>query len=69
MLWDAAKRRSRFYKWSGASVASSVWSREEVEAAVADYRRMLIQELSGQKYSKTEHRRALQKLRIGDGGS
>ncbi|MDA3913861.1 DUF3883 domain-containing protein [Oleiagrimonas sp.] len=41
---------------------SQVWSREEVEAAVADYRRMLIQELSGQKYSKTEHRRALQKL-------
>ncbi len=38
------------------------WTREEVEAAVADYRRMLIQELSGQKYSKTEHRRALQKL-------
>ena len=30
--------------------------------AVADYRRMLIQELSGQQYNKTEHRRALQKL-------
>lgn len=41
---------------------SQVWSREEVEAAVADYRRMLIQELSGQQYNKTAYRRALQKL-------
>lgn len=38
------------------------WSREEVEAAVADYFDMLAKELSGIPYSKTEHRRNLQKL-------
>ena len=36
------------------------WSREEVEAIVADYLRMLSLELSGQNYSKAAHRRALQ---------
>lgn len=36
------------------------WSREEVEATVADYLHMLTQELAGQTYSKTAHRRALQ---------
>lgn len=35
------------------------WSREEVEAIVADYRHMLTQELGGQRYNKTTHRRAL----------
>lgn len=35
------------------------WSREEVEACVADYLRMLTLELSGQAYNKTAHRRAL----------
>lgn len=35
------------------------WSREEVEACVADYLRMLTMELNGQRYSKTEHARAL----------
>src|SRR6185436_9905489 len=35
------------------------WSREEVEATVADYLHMLTQELAGQTYSKTEHRKAL----------
>jgi hypothetical protein len=35
------------------------WSREEVEATVADYLHMLTQELAGQDYNKTEHRRAL----------
>ena len=35
------------------------WSREEVEAIVADYLEMLIFELSGQVYSKTSHRKAL----------
>lgn len=39
------------------------WAREEVEAIVDDYLHMLTQELAGQSYSKTEHRRALkQKL-------
>ncbi|MES2361431.1 MAG: DUF3883 domain-containing protein [Pseudomonadota bacterium] len=39
------------------------WSREEVEAIVADYLQMLTLELAGQSYSKTEHRqRLLQKL-------
>lgn len=35
------------------------WSDSEVEAAVADYFRMLRLELTGHKYNKTEHRRAL----------
>lgn len=35
------------------------WSPTEVEAIVDDYRHMLIQELSGQAYSKAAHRRAL----------
>lgn len=35
------------------------WSNAEVEAAVEDYFNMLRLELSGQKYSKTEHRREL----------
>ncbi|MDO9164977.1 MAG: DUF3883 domain-containing protein [Rhodoferax sp.] len=36
------------------------WSREEVEAIVADYLQMLTLELAGQTYSKTEHRKRLQ---------
>lgn len=36
------------------------WSREEVEAIVADYLQMLTLELTGQSYSKTVHRRKLQ---------
>src|SRR5690606_3083867 len=35
------------------------WSREEVEACVADYLRMLALELNGQRYSKSEHAKAL----------
>jgi hypothetical protein len=51
-------------------MADSDWSREEVEAIVADYFHMLTQELSGQTYSKAEHRRALQeKLRNRSEGS
>jgi len=42
-------------------MASEPWSLAEVEMAVADYKRMLVQQLNGQRYSKTEHRRALQK--------
>lgn len=38
---------------------SSGWSRNEVEATVADYFRMLELELAGQKYNKTEHRNRL----------
>lgn len=37
----------------------SAWSREEVEATVADYFRMLELELAGQKYNKSEHRSRL----------
>ncbi len=37
------------------------WSREEVEAIVADYLHMLTQELAGQSYNKTAHRRDLQR--------
>jgi hypothetical protein len=36
------------------------WSREEVEAIVADYLQMLTMELAGQSYSKTAHRQQLQ---------
>lgn len=39
----------------------SNWSREEVEACVADYLRMLTLELNGQRYNKTEHAQALMK--------
>ncbi len=35
------------------------WSREEVEAIVADYLKMLTLELAGQSFNKTEHRRLL----------
>ena len=38
------------------------WSHEEVEAIVADYLHMLVLELAGQSYNKTEHRRRLQRL-------
>lgn len=40
-------------------VMASHWSESEVEAAVADYFCMLRLELTGQKYNKTQHRRAL----------
>ena len=36
-----------------------VWSEEEVDLIVEDYLDMLSAELSGQEYSKAEHRRAL----------
>ena len=46
------------------------WSREEVEAIVADYLHMLTLELTGQSYNKTEHRRRLQsKLQSRSDGS
>lgn len=38
------------------------WSREEVEAAVADYFNMLGKELLGVPYNKAEHNRNLQRL-------
>ena len=37
------------------------WSREEVEAIVADYLTMLTLELAGQSYNKTRHRKSLQR--------
>ena len=40
----------------------SDWSREEVEATVADYLAMLSAELAGVPYNKTAHRRGLVKL-------
>lgn len=45
------------------------WSREEVEAIVADYLQMLTLELGGQAYSKTEHRIRLQSRLGGRSGS
>jgi hypothetical protein len=44
---------------------SDAWSREEVEAAVADYFVMLTKELRGEPYSKAEHNRHLQSLLSG----
>lgn len=41
---------------------SDSWTREEVEATVADYFHMLARELAGQNYNKAEHRRRLQQL-------
>ncbi len=41
---------------------SGAWSREEVEATVADYLHMLTLELAGQQYNKTDHRRKLIRL-------
>ena len=38
------------------------WSREEVEAIVADYLQMLTMELAGQNFSKTEHRKNLLRM-------
>ena len=46
------------------------WSREEVEAIVADYLQMLTMELAGQLHGKTEHRQnLLKKLVDRNGGS
>lgn len=41
---------------------SGSWSREEVEATAAEYLHMLTMELTGQQYSKTDHRRKLIRL-------
>lgn len=38
------------------------WSREEVEAVVADYLAMLASELGGEPYNKAAHNRALQRV-------
>lgn len=38
------------------------WSREEVEAVVADYLAMLASELRGEAYNKAAHNRALQRI-------
>ena len=40
----------------------SGWSRQEVEATIADYFAMLAKELAGHAYNKAEHRRHLQPL-------
>src|SRR5690606_24742934 len=50
-------------RFRGGAVAERAdWSREEVEACVADYLRMLTLELNGQHYNKTEHANQLMKL-------
>lgn len=45
-----------------AQATNRGWSREEVEATVADYLHMLTMELTGQDYNKTEHRQRLMQL-------
>lgn len=44
------------------TMASEDWTREEVEATVADYLAMLADELAGRPYVKAEHRRRLMPL-------
>ena len=44
------------------TAARQPWSREQVEATVADYRTMLLRELRGEPYNKAEHNRNLQRL-------
>jgi hypothetical protein len=48
-----------FVGYHSRMVTPAAWSREEVEATVADYLHMWMLEQAGQSYSKTEHRRAL----------
>lgn len=48
-----------------AARESADWSREEVQATVADYLQMLVLELAGQSYNKTEHRRKLLAALVG----
>ena len=49
-------------------VTGTDWSRTELDLIVADYFAMLKEEQAGQRYSKTEHRRALMEhLHRGDG--
>ena len=43
-------------------MSGSDWSRQEVDAVIADYLAMLASELAGTPYSKAAHRRALQPL-------
>ena len=43
-------------------MTSTDWSREEVEATVADYFEMWSKEIRGEEYNKTEHRKNLTKL-------
>lgn len=41
---------------------AEIWSREEVEAAVADYFAMLAAEMRGEPFNKAEHNRQLQRI-------
>jgi hypothetical protein len=45
-----------------ATTRGAIWSREEVEATVADYFEMLELELAGQAFNKRAHNRVLGKL-------
>jgi hypothetical protein len=47
---------------SQGKISRPDWSREEVELIVTDYFSMLAAELSGESFSKTEHRRNLRRL-------
>lgn len=50
---------------TGANNAGESWSRDEVELIVADYLAMLTLELTGQRYSKAAHRKALETQLVG----
>src|SRR5579883_3227358 len=47
---------------AGKAVMAEAWSRDEVEAAVADYFSMLSKDLRGESYSKAAHNRGLQTI-------
>ncbi len=47
---------------SGESPTGQDWSDQEIDLIVADYFAMLKRELAGERYNKTEHRRALQQF-------
>jgi hypothetical protein len=48
--------------WLATRTMSEAWSRQEVEAAAADYFEMLAMELARVSYNKAEHNRNLQRL-------
>jgi hypothetical protein len=52
-----------------SDVRGSIWSDWEVDALVADYFKMLADEIAGRKYIKAQHNKALQELTGRDRGS
>lgn len=55
----AAQSRMAFWEMAVKMEHDRHWSSAEIEAIVADYMQMLTLELTGQRYNKSAHRRAL----------